>query len=380
MMKPVLMLTLLATVSCNPRLRLNDKAGSLLGVSQDEEVRVDYGNLGSEVSGLTIDNSISSVCSENFYFVDYEREKKTTIYKGKINNRLNVELLQKYELPFLSGHIALSPISEKIVMVEGGSKLMTFSPENRELKEIGTITNESGKVIKNIHQVGISPSNDLYVASSTTDMLYIVNQTTAKAKTIGLLYDRYGKTVNISGGDLAFDSSGDLYLAGKLDNKKSIYRVDLNERTVSFIAGNVGNITGIAFLGEGREDLIISSRGNKMYQVDKITGSVTSYETYQGDSSYNIAGSDLTSFCSNNVESRYSHSDESLTNITDMKKKVIGLLGLLNDLNANQSRQTTSRDIANGQRSIRETNNRIVRLRNRICTTEPYNQSCQVVQ
>lgn len=123
------------------------------------------------------------------------------------------------------------------------------------------VVDEFDKRIKNITQVAFSPYDKLYIGSAGTNKLYVAtNIAESKFQTLGkITKSDLSGTIDIGGGDIAFDENGELYLMTRADN--TIYHIDL----IGMIGTPVtrpGKSTGLAIDNKGAGNFVYSDTGD----------------------------------------------------------------------------------------------------------------------
>jgi hypothetical protein len=190
--------------------------------------------------------------------------------------------------------IALTPKDDKIYFVDKNLDVLGYYDVSANATtQVGSLKAGS-TVLTDVVLAAFSPGGVLYVANEADNKLYTVNLGTAGATLVGTIT---GATVN--GNDLAFDAAGNLYLRSNIN--QTLYKLTLpaapgGNVTATTIASQAYNGTGLAFLDDGKGNLLVSQpSSSNMRIIDKNSGSTLStYTMYLGGSLYSYGFGDLT--------------------------------------------------------------------------------------
>ncbi|MGB6035725.1 MAG: T9SS type A sorting domain-containing protein [Cryomorphaceae bacterium] len=209
-----------------------------------------------------------------------------------------------YTVQLDGANAVLSPIGSLDVGVH-----IAFNTENGLLYAIDDNTGDisivdpiTGELISttdvslNVGKVTTAAFNDenILFLGSENGRIYTVDDLDSDPIEVSI----YSEGNDISGGDLTFSESGDLYLASKPQGK--FYEVNLpffaNEQL-----GNVNSqVTGMATLEDG-ESVIVSSNGNNQfltYSTNSGFSEAAAYDAILNGESFTLGNGDMTSGCS----------------------------------------------------------------------------------
>jgi len=219
--------------------------------------------------------------------------------------------------------LAATPDGTRLFFVDTGplsvpnSRLGSYDRGTGELRSIGVLRFSDTGIppagLNTTDLASISANGTMYLARVDNDAIYRINLDNADATRVGLVVNQAtGATVNLAGGDLAFDHTGRLHVwvnQGIDGAPRGLYRgldVELpaaGEVGVEYLGGDGGthNFTGLAFREAGMGDLLASMQPNMFPQVDRQTGATMTIWGYDGL----LHGGDLTTgelaFCTHTV-------------------------------------------------------------------------------
>ncbi|MEM9052514.1 MAG: hypothetical protein AAGC47_10715, partial [Bacteroidota bacterium] len=188
----------------------------------------------------------------------------------------------------LSVHLAFNEESQLLYLVStGNGDIRTLDPITGVVSDAVPVDLSIGGVTT----ATFSAEGDLLIGSSD-GTIYIVDLNTNPYELA-----IFSENNDISGGDITFDSEGNLYLASKPQGK--FYNVIPGFENP--LLGNVdGQVTGMATL-EGGSGVIVSSRTNDQFLSYDINGGVTESAAYDAKlvtgEPFTLENGDMTSGC-----------------------------------------------------------------------------------
>ncbi len=187
---------------------------------------------------------------------------------GGVTDLYGVELVGgNAELSFLTtidyhAHIAYNPADNLVYVVSNSNaSYVKVNPHVSpvEVSEVFYLAQN----VPGVTTAVFGPDGDLLIGSSSQDKIYSVDVSDNSLT----VYDEYAP---VSGGDLAFDREGKLYLATRAGN--NLYEVYPDGVWDDILIGSLANqVTGMAL--SGADQLILSHNGNSDLQVRDLDGS-----------------------------------------------------------------------------------------------------------
>ncbi len=194
------------------------------------------------------------------YLADAANSSETDIYGVELVGG-NAELTYIASVGY-GAHIAYNPDNNLIYAVKNGdASYVTINPHVSPV-EVSGVFNLSQNV-PGVTTAVFSADGDLLIGSGSQNKIYSVDVNTNNVS----LYDAYAP---VSGGDIAFDDEGQLYLATRQGN--ALYEVYPDEVMDDVLIGSLpGQVTGMALMQDGR--LLTSHNGNASLRVRNTDGS-----------------------------------------------------------------------------------------------------------
>lgn len=154
------------------------------------------------------------------------------------------------------------------------------------------------------------PGDTLFVVNNSTDSIYTVDVSTGVTTNLGTIaIENSTDIVNIHGGDCAFDSDGNLYLATNMQSIGSgvfgsglykVWRLDSGDLRASHLldGGVIGSVTGVSVLDNGQGDILLSSGGggSNIKVVDEQSLAVTDYTLNRSGTTPSLGSADMAVF------------------------------------------------------------------------------------
>ena len=219
-----------------------------------------------------------------YYYADIANTGETVVYDVNLNGNfadLDTVVVSSDEV-----HIAFSELTKVLYLVRKLDGAVSIVDPQALSPTMG-LWNPLSRDIPGIVTATIDPHGDLIIGSESRDSLYIVNLSTFNVAT----YDNYSP---IRGGDIEFDSAGNLYLA--TGRELFLNQIDPIVDIQIGILDNTYLSTGLALMNN--DDLISSYRGlNKLktHTVAAVAG--PTYDLRLGGNSFSANYGDLTSGC-----------------------------------------------------------------------------------
>ncbi len=185
-------------------------------------------------------------------------------------------------------HIAYNSNDNLIYVVKNGdASYVTINPHvsPAEVSPVFFLSED----IPGVTTAVFSPDGDLIIGSASQNKIYSVDVSDNSVS----LYDNFAP---VSGGDLAFDEAGMLYLATRQGN--ALYEVYPDGVMNDVLIGSIpGQVTGMALSSDGR--LVTSHNGNANLQVRNTDGSNPSmaYALMLDGEAFDHANGDMASGC-----------------------------------------------------------------------------------
>jgi hypothetical protein len=207
--------------------------------------------------------------------------------------RANLTLLREYTNPNFgrTAAIAASADGATIYMVDAISNhLGSYDVASGDFDDLGEVSGlPSGVVL-----ASFSLDGTLYVASQDDDTLYAVDPSGLSASPFVTV-----SGADVLGADIAFDSTGTLYLYSS--GSQELFTIDYDENSPTFgqatLVGFTGDFfTGLAVRAAGTGDLVGSNTNrDEVVVVDKATGAQeTAFEMYLDGKRYAYGFGDMT--------------------------------------------------------------------------------------
>ncbi len=230
------------------------------------------------------------VCTQyNYYYADinYPDGAQTDIYSVSLEDGMAVLSPIVEDLEY-TAHIAYNEANGLIYVVNGGNgDIRILDPITNELSEPTPVDINVG----NVTVAAMSADGQLLIGSGSNGLIWEVDLETNPYE-----LSVYADNNDISGGDITFVESGDLYLASKPEG--ALYNVlpgFANE-----LLGNVnGSVTGMATFEDG-ESVIVSSRNNTqflVYSVGDEVGEPTGYDAMLDGEPFTLDNGDMAAGC-----------------------------------------------------------------------------------
>ncbi len=192
-------------------------------------------------------------------------------------------------------HIATSPIEVHIAYLASADSIYAISKHTNSYRTLNATDGGWGPVVnlsKDMGQVTAAVFNNdgkLLLGSQNHKVIYSVNVTTHAVST----YDTYSP---LSGGDLAFDSDGMLYMATRSGN--GLYEVWPASTPDNLLTSSLPTkVTGMAITDANQ--LLISAQGNTSLVLYNTSGSDTgdSFDLMLDEEPYTLRDGDMASGC-----------------------------------------------------------------------------------
>ena len=170
----------------------------------------------------------------------------------------------------------------------GTGELGVYQVEPPYWHIVGDVMYE-GERLRMIVQAACSPDGTLYVASSDTDLLYVVDTGTAEATLVGDVVNQVsGVALDVYGADMVFAADGTLYFwtnRSRRDAPLGLYILSLptvypGTVAATYVGSGTGSprFTGAALTSNGAGELVFSTADDEILLVDR--GSATTMETF----------------------------------------------------------------------------------------------------
>ncbi len=225
------------------------------------------------------------LCSNFYYFLsDHDAaEGISDIYRVYLYN--GIAYMNYIASSDIEVHIAFNSIDNLIYAIsKNENSYRTLDPSTMLWGPLESLGSDCGEITAAVfNQEGI-----LLIGSQNHKVIYSVNINTNAVA----VYDTYAP---VSGGDLAFDSSGMLYLATRSGN--GLYEVWTEPFPDNLIGSLPAKVSGIAITN--MDQLVIAAQGNTSLVIRNIDGSNPGmqYDLIRDGEPYTLRDGDLASGC-----------------------------------------------------------------------------------
>lgn len=223
-----------------------------------------------------------TTCEFAYYLsknIDQTSGTVSELYGVELNGSdADVTLLENFNYPI---HIAMDGDNELLYLVSNTSPVTVQSYE----PATGTFGPLVNLAITDVPQTAFG-NGALYIASSSDDVVYTVDYPAGTLTAVG--------SVNVAGGDLAFDANGDLLSV----NSRMITKVSLTGGSNSTYAnlGTGNSVAGLALTPSG--DLLVSDQSEDELNVYDNTGTLqATYSLKLNGATFTQLNGDLASAC-----------------------------------------------------------------------------------
>jgi len=247
---------------------------SNLGIEYVSQIKiVDAGSTtpdGYDLDGLTCqkpepEEPPYKTCEMLFYSHNPDAPNEANLYQVYLNDVTGDA--EMYLLDSLDGgdeyedwgdsHIASNADGTILYLIENKSpyRLGVYNVADKDFDAIFEDFN-----IRGVTQAAVHPeTGDLYVGSSQTNMIYLVDTSDGSSTSLGKVKTKDGTgTININGADIAFGADGTFYLATRATNK--IYEVDLDTMMIVETVAENTEMNGMTISDSGKGQFVYASR------------------------------------------------------------------------------------------------------------------------
>lgn len=240
------------------------------------------GRDGFDVDALLCLCQVHRSHNRKVYYVD---KKDGALYRVFANKKVRLKDIYNYSYQN-DIHIALDSNNKYLYMVDNTiNKLFLYDLHKKELYPVADLT------LPKAVQMAVSATGKLYLGDMNTDKVYIFDFTSKTMIDLGHVMLN-GKKVDLSGGDIAFDSNF-MYMATQSKGGK-LYKIELENgvlKVIEEMASGLGKVSGLALLDD---DKFLMSVLNKDFMLEWHDGVLTQ-KSLKGDLTIQGSGADLAS-------------------------------------------------------------------------------------
>lgn len=243
------------------------------------------GRDGFDVDALTCVNQENEFDGEAYY-LDKTYKK---IYKVATENT-NVFVKEFAPMPFSAAHLGKSQDSLVVIQSGGNKRIKEVNVDSLQLTD-----NYPMDFRGSLTQVAVNSDNTVIVNKAGTNQLYSQHLILGITQYLGKVYYQ-GKPLPLLGGDLAYDTNGDLYVAtqfkgGQLFKLEKTCNCSNEGFNAILVAKNLGKVSGLAKIKNG--EMLLSILNSKTMKAVKLSTGAVRTLNVSGDIQKQGHGADL---------------------------------------------------------------------------------------